>query len=391
MTNRPRVLIEEWFPIETVGCESMRDASAARKPPLNRLHVWWARRPLTASRAALLASLLPTWSDSLARFLKEREAPFLSAEEYQEWFIRLCGIFGDPVAGRERIRRAKQQGIRLKTPPYTHKRAFTVNPASDQLQILKDLLRHTWGKGHLSLLDPFAGGGSIPFEAVRYGFDTSANELNPVAGAVLRGTLQYPFALGSSLAADIRRWGKRLTDQLGDALSLYYPEEPTGSVHAYLWARTVACPYTGKPVPLAPNWWLARSGASGAAILPDFDPDFPRVRFRVVKIKDGAGPGGFDPGHGTVRHGKGRSPWADDQVIEGDYIKAEAQAGRMGSQLYCVAVKKPRGGFDFRPLTDEDIHAVEEAEAELARKLPLWDARGWVQGHGGNSVREQDR
>ena len=304
--------------------------------------------------------LLPTWSDSLARFLKE--VPFLSAEEYQEWFIRLCGIFGDPVAGRERIRWAKQQGIQLKTPPYTHKRAFTVNPSSDQLQILEDLLQHTWGKGRLSVLDPFAGGGSIPFEAVRYGFDTSANELNPVAGAILRGTLQYPLAFGSSFAADIRRWGKRLTDQLGDALSPYFPEEPAGSVHAYLWARTVACPYTGKPVPLAPNWWLVRSGASGAAILPGFDPDSPRVLFRVVKIKDGAGPNGFDPAHGTVRRGKGRSPRANDQVIEGDYIKAEAQAGRMGSQLYCVAVKKPRGGFDFRPPTDEDIHAVEEAE-----------------------------
>ncbi|MDE0260534.1 MAG: DUF1156 domain-containing protein, partial [Gammaproteobacteria bacterium] len=73
MTNRPRMLIEDWLPIETIGCESMRDASAARKPPLNRLHVWWARRPLTASRAALLASVLPTWSESLARFLRERE------------------------------------------------------------------------------------------------------------------------------------------------------------------------------------------------------------------------------------------------------------------------------------------------------------------------------
>jgi len=378
VSKRPRTLIEDWLPIETVGCESMRDASAARKPPLNRLHVWWARRPLTASRAALLASVLPTWSESLAGFLRGREIPFRSAEEYREWFVELCGIFGDPVAGRKKIRWAKQQGIRLKDPPYTHKRAFTVNPTGDQLQIMDDLLRHTWGNRQLSVLDPFAGGGSIPFEAVRYGFDTSANELNPVAGAILRGTLQYPFAYGASLTADTRRWGKRLTHRLRQALSPYYPEEAAGSVHAYIWARTVACPYTGKPVPLAPNWWLARSGTSGKAIMPSFEDDFSHARFRVVEVEDGTGPDGFDPAHGTVRRGRGRSPWASDQAIEGDYIKAEAQAGRMGSQLYCVAVKKPRGGFDYRPPNDEDMEAVEKAEAELARKLPLWDARGLV-------------
>lgn len=282
------------------------------------------------------------------------------------------------MAGRKKIRWAKQQGIRLKDPPYTHKRAFTVSPTKDQLLILDDLLRHTWGNRQLSVLDPFAGGGSIPFEAVRYGFDSSANELNPVAGAILRGTLEYPFGYGPSLTADIRRWGKRLTRRLRKALSPYYPEEPTGSVHAYIWARTVACPYTGKPVPLAPNWWLARSGATGKAIFPSFEEDSSCARFRVAEIENGTGPDGFDPVHGTVRRGRGRSPWASDQAVEGDYIKAEAQAGRMGSQLYCVAVKRPRGGFDYRPPNDEDMDAVEKAEAELARKLPLWDARGWV-------------
>ena len=376
-----RTLIEDWLPIETVGCESMRERGASSAlPPLYFLHVWWARRPLTASRAALLASVLPTWSENLARFSrdKQRELPFQSAEEYQEWFVKLCGIFGDPATGRKMIRWAKQQGIRLKRSPYTHKRAFTVSPASNQLQILEELLQHTWGKGQLSVLDPFAGGGSIPFEAVRYGFDTSANELNPVASAILRGTLEYPFAFSTSLEADIRRWGKQLTSRLGNALSPFYPKEPTGSVHAYIWARTVACPYTGKPVPLAPNWWIARSGGNGKAILPSFKEDASRARFRVVQVRDGTGPNGFDPADGTVRRGKGRSPWANDQAIEGDYIKAEAQAGRMRSQLYCVAVKKPSGGFDYRLPNEEDMEAVDKAEGELARKLPLWDARGWV-------------
>ncbi len=63
MSGRPRTLIEDWLPIETVGCESMRERGASSAlPPLYFLHVWWARRPLLASRAALLASVLPAWS-----------------------------------------------------------------------------------------------------------------------------------------------------------------------------------------------------------------------------------------------------------------------------------------------------------------------------------------
>ena len=386
MTHRRRMLIEDWLPIETIGCESLRDQSAARKPPLNRLHVWWARRPLTASRAALLASVLPAWSESLARFLRERERerklPFRSAEEYQRWFVELCGIFGDPVAARALLARARESGQWISNP-YTHDRAFTVSPSSEMLDALRHLLAFSWGKPRLAVLDPFAGGGSIPFEATRYGFDTHAVELNPVACSILRGTLDYPFAFGPSLTDDIRKYGDRLVKRLQKQLRPLFSSVESGAGVvgvAYIWARTVACPYTGKPVPLAPNWWLARSGASGKAILPTFAEDSARARFRVVEIEDGTGPGGSDPAHGTVRRGRGRSPWAADQAIEGDHIKAEAQAGRMGSQLYCVAVKKPRGGFDYRPPNDEDLKAVERAEAELARKLPLWDARGWVPG-----------
>ena len=63
MSAQPRTLIEDWLPIETVGCESMRERGASSElPPLYFLHVWWARRPLLASRAALLASVLPAWS-----------------------------------------------------------------------------------------------------------------------------------------------------------------------------------------------------------------------------------------------------------------------------------------------------------------------------------------
>ena len=310
-----RTLIEDWFPIEMIGCESLRDSSAAQKPPLNRLHVWWARRPLTASRAAMLASVLPSWNDAVARLGRKRGL-FRSEEEYREWFVKLCGIYGDPVAGRKKILWAKERGIRLKDPPYSHKRAFTVNPTPEQRETLQELLRYTWGRERLALLDPFAGGGSIPFETVRYGFETGANELNPVAGIILIGTLDYPFHFGPALAKDLRKWGAQLVNRLRERLAPFFPEEASGRVHAYIWARTVLCPYTGKPIPLAPNWWLSRSDSTGIAVRPVFDADSDMARFEIVDVVDGTADDGFDPTNGTVRpRDAARSPWANDQSV----------------------------------------------------------------------------
>src|SRR3954453_14811782 len=101
-------LIERWFPAPTVGAESLRDASAAKKPPNSRLHVWWARRPLTGSRAAVVASLLPAWptedeaekDERSSRILGGLVEEFGDEDRYREWFPRALGILGDPVAGR---------------------------------------------------------------------------------------------------------------------------------------------------------------------------------------------------------------------------------------------------------------------------------------------------
>jgi len=70
--------------------------------------------------------------------------------------------------------------------------------SAEDLELMYELLEHTWGTRALSVLDPFAGGGSIPFEALRYGFTTIANDLNPVAAVILKATLDYP-AIGYGL------------------------------------------------------------------------------------------------------------------------------------------------------------------------------------------------
>jgi len=192
MTKRPDVLIEKWFPVDTIGAESMRERGASSAlPPLYFLHVWWARRPLTTSRASILASVLPVWQPDWPNHLKKK---FPTEDAYHQWFLKLCGIFGDPVAGRKLLALARSQG-KLIPNPYDSPRAFTVSPDSGCLDDMKALLAYAWGTDQLSVLDPFAGGGSIPFEALRYGFTTFANELNPVASVILKATLDYPFRL----------------------------------------------------------------------------------------------------------------------------------------------------------------------------------------------------
>ncbi|MCY4122071.1 MAG: DUF1156 domain-containing protein, partial [Acidobacteria bacterium] len=106
-----------------LGIESVRErAAASALPPLYFLHVWWARRPLVTSAAAILASLLPVWSRDLATRLSGR-AELESADAYQTWFLELCGIWGDPVLADRSMREAKANGYRIPNQ-YTYKQAY---------------------------------------------------------------------------------------------------------------------------------------------------------------------------------------------------------------------------------------------------------------------------
>ncbi|MDE0603884.1 MAG: DUF1156 domain-containing protein [bacterium] len=356
-----RAFIEDWLPIGEIGVESRRENSTGQHPPPNRLHVWWARRPLTASRAAVLGSVLPAWSEDWPEHLLSL---FPIAKDYREWFIHLLGIRGDPVAAYQRILDAKEKGIRLKKS-YDGPRAFTLGPDAEEIETLRQLLSYRWGTETPTVLDPTAGGGSIPFEAVRFGLVAKANELNPVASFVLEGTLSLPARFGPELAEDIAKWGRVWASRVEQRLDPYFPRQPGDSIHAYLFARTVACPETGKSVPLSPNWWLQKGSKKVAAELIT-DPEMDQCRFRIVEGDDID----FDPNEGTVNRGKGRSPWTGN-VISGDYIKAEAQAGRMGAQLYAVAIKKGRQ-LEFRLPDQSDLEALTAAEVESERLKQNW-------------------
>ena len=137
-------LIERWLPISALGIESTRERMPMKPfPAPNRLHVWWARRPLVAARAAVLGSLLRADAD-------------------RERFLHVLGIHGDPVATRRRIDAAKRSKENLGPNPFGYKRAFAYTPTADDRQWIGRLAGSV--SPALTILDPTAGGGSIPIE-----------------------------------------------------------------------------------------------------------------------------------------------------------------------------------------------------------------------------------
>ncbi len=373
MTERPRVLIEDWLPMAELGIESRREAAPipGQFPKLKTLHVWWARRPLVASAGAVLGSVMPTWTSALADAFAD--VPELAtAKDYQTWFLRLCGILGDPVAAQSRIAEATEQNIRLGAAAYGYKPAFKNSPTSVDRSLLHKLLTATWGEVP-SVLDPTAGGGSIPFEAARYGLAVTANDLNPVAVAILMAGVEIPVRYGIDLLPDLREWGNTLVRRITDRLVPYFALPDASDNNTYLFSRTIMCPRTGKAVPLAPNWWLSRVATPVAVrlITERGGHELDECEFEIASGREID----FDPAVGTMRGGNAISPW-DGLAIDGEYIKDEALADRMGSVLFAVAYRTGDGKKGYRAPCDVDLTSLANAQAELSRVRPAWEQSG---------------
>jgi putative DNA methylase len=362
MADHGRRLIEEWLPITEIGIESVRERTPMTPYPApNRLHVWWARRPLVASRAAILASLLPADAD-------------------RQKVMHLLGIHGDPVAAKNAVEEAKRSGQRVANP-YSYSRAFSYTPDADDREWIEE---NTSSAGKLvTVLDPTGGGGSIPFEAARLGYRSFANDLNPVAWLVLMATVRHPAVHGQPLLDRFRQLSRRYLAAVRQVISPFYPAGADPSIEdaTYLWARTITCPYCGGLVPLSPNWRLVNDG-TGVRVVPNLKTR--RCDFEIVHAAEEQAPG-------TVKGGDGLCPFPDcGRVIDGDNIKDQAQAGGMGDQLYAIVYKhtqvvgktkagknKTRTVRGFRaPRPEDDI--VARVQVALADKIPEWEARNIV-------------
>lgn len=382
-------LIDQWFPAQQIGAESLRERGSAKAfPPVNFLHVWWARRPLSASRAAVLGSLLPAWpsdSESVAdadarRVLDGLRAEFTSEADYHDWFLTTVGIpkGKDPAATRKLLAKANAEGIKLKGNGYGYDRAFTRSPQPDEIARIRRLNALRTGAAGTAppvVLDLFAGGGSIPFEAMRLGCDTIANELNPVASAILQGTLGVVHDFGPDLSADILAWGSKWADAIQSRLEPFFPCEPNTTIAGYIWAFCVPCPVTGRPTPLAPNLWLARTdeGVKDAAIKLVADESTGSIRTEIVEGNMAAHYGN----RATYKSGVGESIWSGGTTFSGEYIQQQAKSGHGTYVLLAICYEGSAvRGRRFRAPSDADVDAIETAEKELARLRPSWEIDG---------------
>ena len=364
MTQSPRRLIEDWLPINEISVEAVREGGAlAGHPPVNQLHIWWARRPLIASRAAVAASILPE-------------------ETNRAEFISNIGTSPDVVTARRQMDEIKATG-QWSNISFPNRRAFLHNP-----KFLTEALDDA-----PTLLDITAGGGSIPFEAGRLGLRTIANELNPVAALILRATCEWPQKYGWELIDQFHQVRSRFLDRVRDLTAGLYPEEPQPEVepgnqqdsnvrakrHAqtYLFARTLICPSCEGTIPLSPNWRLDSKG-TGIQVIPDITAS--TCSFQIVHKT-------ADQSPGTVSRAKATCPYPNcGATTPSGYIPQEAHAGRLGHQLYCVIYrdtwntttksgrpsKRPKTVRGFRVPREQDDN-TEQVEARLAELESAWE------------------
>jgi len=325
-----RKLIEVSLPLEDINRESAREKSIRHGHP-STLHLWWARRPLAAARAVLFAQLVDDPSSFPDRFPTE-EAQKAERERLHDIIRRL--VVWENVGDEGLLREAHEE-----------------------------ILKSTNGNPP-AILDPFAGGGTIPLEAQRLGLEAHASDLNPVAVLINKALIEIPpkFAgrppvfpgaadsrLGAwpratGLAEDVRRYGAWMRDRAQERIGNLYPKAtlPDGSeatVIAWIWARTVTCPNPacGIEMPLVRSWWLGKKKGKEAYVVPTVvgDPAAPsgrRVDFEIGH--DGtSGPAKADDG--TMSGGVGKCV-ACGTTADAKYIRREATTTGLGSRLMAV-------------------------------------------------------
>lgn len=337
MNKRPELFIEKRMPVQLLNEQVYYEHGGN---PFKGLHRWYSRKPLSFSRASVLASLLP--------------ASVTMAE-----FEHLLGL--EP--GKE---------VKLyKTPP-----------SSTRIKKVQDYCEKVWGKRAPIVLDAFAGGGSIPFEAARYGLNVLASDLNPVAVVTMKAAMEYPLKFGPDLQQDIDKWVKWVGDEAEKRLAEFFPSLPGETVQNYLWAHTVVCPSCESTVPLSPNWWLYKRPEKQnlhkwCAVKPIPNPENKRVDFELIKGRKGKGTTiktndeEYDPDTTiTVSRGIGKCPNCRN-IIEDSVIKLQAQSSGLKESLYAVAYKKYKGSLEFRVVTEQDRLGYESSNKRIEQILKL--------------------
>lgn len=347
-----RKLIEVSLPLEAINRESAREKSIRHGHP-STVHMWWARRPLATARAVLFAQLV--------------DDPSARPDEF-------------PTEALQRIERDRLHRL-------IERFVVWENIGDERLLAAAraEILKSTDGNPP-PILDPFAGGGTIPLEAQRLGLEAHASDLNPVAVLINKALIEIPpmfsaqppvfpglvdtrtgWSGSEGLAADVRAYGQLLRSEAQQIVGHLYPDAvlpdgTTAPVIAWIWARTVTCPNPacGIEMPLVRSWWLGTKKGKEAYVVPTIVNDLTHASGQRVTFKIGHDLSHAPPKEdfGTVSGRTGAVCLACNAVVPVAHIRAEGLAGRGGQQLLCVVAEGRRQRVYISP-TDSHVAAAQ--------------------------------
>ncbi|GJQ27842.1 MAG: DNA methylase [Phycisphaerae bacterium] len=371
-------LAEVDFPIAAVSRHAAREKSIRHGHP-STLHLWWARRPLAACRSMLMALLLPDPCDQNCTAAFKRDAKRV-----------LVAFPGRPGRWDEEMR--TDEGLRRILLEFIADFADWDNSAKPSyINTARSLVKAAHGDEPPLVVDPFAGGGSIPLEALRVGCDAFASDLNPVACLINKVLLEDIPRYGPKLAEELRRAGAEIKKQAEKELAEFYPCDADGARPiAYLWARTVRCesPHCGAEIPLIRSFWLCKKANRRRAFRYEVvrtQRGIPRVEFEVHEPQREG-----DVATGSVSRAKATClccgvTLSPDRVraqlaeqCGGADVVFDEKGRRIGGARMLAVVRLRRGetGRQYRVPTNADYTAVWRAQLRLQQIMSKWETGG---------------
>ena len=371
-------LAEVDFPIAEVSKHAVREKSIRHGHP-STLHLWWARRPLASSRAVLMALLLPDPCDPHCPGAFKNKARQI-----------LLGMHGRPQGWAAAIE--PDTGLRQIILKFIADFANWDNAANPTyLDTGRALVKAAHGEEPPLVVDPFAGGGSIPLEALRLGCEAFASDLNPVACLILKVMLEDIPRHGADLSDELRRIVTEIKTKVEKELADLYPKDAGGATPiAYLWARTVRCeaPNCGAEIPLMRSFWLCKKPNRKQALrhrVKRSEGAIPYVEFEMFEPEKDT-----DVHTDTVTRAKATCLCCD-AVLRPERVRTQLAAQRGGADVIfdaegnrtggarmtaVVTLKPGEQGRYYRLPTEADYEAVRKAQERLADILDEWECKG---------------
>ena len=318
--NYPKRLIEVDLPIKRISAHARREKSI-RHGHISTLHIWWARRPLAACRAVICASLWPDPADPLCpqEFRDRAMKAIINFTKTAVSDKELAEKCSHDTWSKWNALSKQEPELNTKNPNHLNVLRFAlldfiadfanwdnskVKEYLDTSRALTQIAHEALGgeKGTRPLLvDPFAGGGSIPLEAMRIGSDAFASDMNPVPILLNKVMLEYIPRYGMKLSDGLQKWGRWIKENAMEELMDLYPPRKDGAIPVtYLWARQILCegPGCGVYIPLIRNPMLAKRKNSIVKLVFNKNPNGRNVEIDIVYAEEKT-----NIGEGTVKKG----------------------------------------------------------------------------------------